>query len=377
MKGFSCTIALACISALPQNGAAKTPPLGLIVDSPVDYAHPGLKGAFDMELLKKLRFEDPAAGKVSWYELNQRELERLRSLLAPERLAAAARILESPAAETGTKLAPSELSLAKTFFHGTHVAGIAAGSPGEVRLINFPFVIAPMQGFSPSMLELPAIRERYAKLFGALAETVRASKIRLVNLSISNTRAGVEDALKSRASFWQRITHSDAIWRAAEADHEAFMTGFKSLVEGNPDTVFVLSAGNSGTDLAQVSGSSLAFNAPNLLKVAALEKGKLAPYSNFSSQYVQLAVEGTNVLAPQAGGGEIALSGTSQAAPKVFRELAGIFRDHPGISAQKAVEELKARSDRDPGLRSSVQDGLTLREPGPETGCEASFGKLR
>ncbi len=151
-----------------------------------------------------------------------------------------------------------------------------------------------------------------------------------------------------------------------------FTEELASFFRSNPNSVFVLAAGNEKRDLSKGIDHSANIQAENLIKVAAIDgKGKIAPFSNRSSSFVEVAAIGTGVASAMVGGGKMHMSGTSQAAPDVANAMAQIFESAPQLSAKEAVEALYARrTTTDSSLVNLVANGRVLKaaEVQSETG---------
>ena len=187
--------------------------------------------------------------------------------------------------------------------HGTKVAGIVAAEGGNG---------AGTVGVDPRARIL-ALRACSSLAAGCLAsapamEWAAAVGARVVNVSVGGFGRSFGEA-------------------AAIADH--------------PETLFVVSAGNSGRDV-DVSGGGhwpCVDPAPNVICVANTTRSDgLDPTSNYGRTSVDLAAPGTDILSTTVGGGYALGSGTSDAAPHVTGVASLLFSARPTASA----EEVKA-----------------------------------
>jgi subtilisin family serine protease len=102
------------------------------------------------------------------------------------------------------------------------------------------------------------------------------------------------------------------------------------LLKSNPDTLFVIAAGNAGLEVHQETNDDLPASAPvqNKLVVAAVNRSDFSTwteedrktlaltfFSNFGITEVDVAAPGDEVSGALLGGGTVRLSGTSMASP--------------------------------------------------------------
>ncbi|NUN04116.1 MAG: S8 family serine peptidase [Bdellovibrio sp.] len=119
------------------------------------------------------------------------------------------------------------------------------------------------------------------------------------------------------------------------------------LLASNPETLFVIAAGNAGLEVHQERNDDLPASAPvkNKLVIAALNRGdyedyrksktalKLATFSNFGEEEVDLAAPGDQVNGALIGGGSVRLSGTSMAAPLALNAAMKVKEINPALQA--------------------------------------------
>jgi len=174
----------------------------------------------------------------------------------------------------------------------------------------------------------------------------------------------------------------NAIYHAVNKGIHLFNLSFKgpfsevlhSFVAGDAwrnTNLFVVAAGNDSTNLDEFSELHRTFREdrddkrvlralPNVIFVAAInDNGKLAAFSNYGREVVQIAAPGVQIPSTLRGGAVGPLTGTSMAAPLVTMTIALIL-------AQRAlpIPDLKRRllvsCDLDPSLEDAVADGCVL-----------------
>ena len=106
---------------------------------------------------------------------------------------------------------------------------------------------------------------------------------------------------------------------------------------GNSGSLFVAASGNGGSSQAQFPAG---YNNANILSVAATDhKDALATFSNYGSNWVDLAAPGVNIYSSYRGGEYRYMSGTSMASPHVAGVAGLIIASNSGL----AVADIKSR----------------------------------
>ena len=210
--------------------------------------------------------------------------------------------------------------------HGTHVAGTigAEGDNGSgvvgvnwnVRLMPLKFLAANGSGDIANAIS--------AVLYAAKFKSDGANVVRITNNSWGGGR-------KSSAM-------QDAI--------------------ANSGSLFVAAAGNGGTNqLAYPAG----YNNVNVLSVAATDHNdNLATFSNYSSNWVDLAAPGVNIVSTYKGGQYRSLNGTSMASPHVAGAAGLVLAGSPGLSVAQLKAQLMDTVDQVPSLAGKSVTGGRL-----------------
>ncbi|MPZ26944.1 MAG: S8 family serine peptidase [Micromonosporaceae bacterium] len=214
------------------------------------------------------------------------------------------------------------------FGHGTHVASIAAGT-----------------GADPA--GSPGVAPGAGLLVGkVLGDTGFGQESWIVAGMEWAVQAGAEVVNLSLGSF--PTDGTDPMSQAVDALSEA------------SDTLFVIAAGNSGPGARTVSAPATADSA--LAVGNARLDGTLNRSSSRGPRVIDNAIKpeisapGTGIVAARAGGGHVAASGTSMAAPHVAGAAAILAQQHPEWTGEQLHAALVA---------SSVPlDGATVWEQG-------------
>lgn len=225
--------------------------------------------------------------------------------------------------------------------HGTHVAGIIAGT-AHTR-----------SGFS------------------SVAPDARIMALKF----ISGEGGRTSDAIRAIRYAVANGAHViNASWGGPEASR-----ALETELAASPIPV-VVAAGNLGERLELAPVYPASFGLQNLVSVAAVDhRGALAPYSSRSRHLVDVAAPGSRILSTYPNGQMAYASGTSQAAPHVVGVLALALQRHPGTdptslaaATRDTVRPLRAATETRAGgiVRApALLDHLGTRVPvcGPTT----------
>ena len=168
----------------------------------------------------------------------------------------------------------------------------------------------------------------------------------------SNAIAAIEYSVAVGAKItnnsWGGSTNSQALRDAIAA-------------AGDAGQLFVAAAGNAGAsdDLNPTYPS--AYDLPNIVSVAAINRlDQLSTFSNYGATSVDLGAPGEAVISTLRGGGYVAASGTSMAAPHVTGALALMWGRHPELAAAQLKARLLASVVPIPALAGRTVTGGRL-----------------
>ena len=114
-----------------------------------------------------------------------------------------------------------------------------------------------------------------------------------------------------------------------------------------PKTLFVMAAGNDGTDNDQLPTFPANLRLENTITVAATRGyDKLASFSNYGSNMVDIAAPGVAIVSDIPGGQTMPLSGTSQAAPFVTNLAGRVLDANPKLTLPEVKQILIQTVDK-------------------------------
>jgi subtilisin family serine protease len=337
----------------------------MVLDSPVDYKHSWISPYIDTASMSRYTFTDTSSRYGSWKDLTDFYVSDYKLVLRTEIISELLQLLDetsnrklSPEARKSARVElvrkattnphwGAALRIIGTYLHGTHVAGLTVQGqdPGQIKLITAP--VFSRSGFEPFNDEKsyafpsytsPRAKDNTEQITRAISE----QNVMVVNMSFGWTWKGsVEETLGSEIS----------------------------LFVDNPNTVFVLAAGNSQTDLSgKIGPEGEVFpqsKLKNVLLVAALqEDGSLSDFSNYGVNVVNIAAPGTSILSSAPAEKIMHMDGTSMAAPIVTNRIALVRLRHPELSAAESIQYLfENETYGNPNVMGQITQGRCLIMP--------------
>lgn len=355
-------------AALPA-GAAASPVRIAVWDSGVDASlFPGrvVAGdagepafiAFDRfsepSRLQLMPIPDPLRSKLPEMKARTKGLSDLRSNVdSPE--AAEVKKLLSTLKREEYKPVIEEISLAGSYSHGTHVAGIAMEGNPYARLVNLRIEFD--YRLLPDPCPTKELEEKTNRNYQAYVDFLKRHQVRVVNMSWGGSVRGWERGLELC-----NIGNDPAERKAMAREYfDRAKSALTAAFASAPEILFVTSAGNSNEDstFAEAIPSSIVL--PNLLTVGAVDKaGDEAPFTSYGPT-VKVHANGYQVESYLPGGDRVALSGTSMSSPQVTNLAAKLLAVNPKLTPVELIGIITSTAEKTAdGRRTLVHPARAL-----------------
>lgn len=266
-----------------------------------------------------------------------------------------------------------KISIYGNFMHGTHVAGITAKGnlnaeiiavkimPTEVKLPGAKSLKRKNKGFFDMMLKqmLNTLAKEQMKMMEKVSLYVDFHKVDVVNGSFGTGWPQVNMIVKTVYKTIFRKEPTDIVRDdLARSFLGTLLSEGKRMMAAAPNTLFVFAAGNDGlsNDLYPSSPSNVV--ADNIISVGAtLERSKIATFSNYGINTVDVAAPGVGILSAAPGDEKIRVSGTSQAAPYVANAAAQIVDANGKLTPIQIKQILMGTVDKKAFLTAIIRSG--------------------
>lgn len=272
----------------------------------------------------------------------------------------------------------AELGTFGNFVHGSHVAGIAAKGAEKAQMMILKIIPtkSPLGGRKKEFagiveslskkeadneslikLALKTLAMQQAKTLAPLGTYVAKGKARIANCSFGTSTHAVKTMIMPallklvlRREPTEEELNTYSIFFVNEV-----LNASKALVTPAPNTLFVIAAGNDGTNNDELPTSPANLRLQNTITVAAtLDYLKIASFSNFGEKMVDVAAPGVGIESAIPGNQYLTVSGTSQASPFVAN-IAGLLVDaNPNLSNSDLKKILMETSDLKEFLKGKV-----------------------
>jgi subtilisin family serine protease len=261
----------------------------------------------------------------------------------------------------------AQLNFYGQYSHSTHVSGIVVSLSPKAKIMSsrvFPDTPPNAQPSTQSGLATLGVADIFYKLIGAINNGSFhkvGAYLNEKNIDVANYSLGVNLSMIAKLTLGLRGVKEPT---AQQLSKETLKVSAQFLPQGQkwmasaPKTLFVVAAGNDGTnnDLLPVFPASV--KAPNLITVAATQGyDQLARFSNYG-QSVDIAAPGVAIVSsvPSLNNQQmLPMSGTSMAAPYITGVAAKIKDLNPSLSAADIKQILMSTVDKKDWLKEKVK----------------------
>ncbi len=224
------------------------------------------------------------------------------------------------------------------YLHGTYTAGLAVADNPYARIL----VVRLTDDYR--MVPLPATIEKskkWAQMYQEVVDYVKASRVRVVNMSWSGRLRTREANLEANAIGKDSKERALMAREMFDIEKDALFEAIKSA----PEVLFVTSAGNKDDDVAFEDHYPNAFDLPNLLVVGAVDQaGDETSFTSFGAA-VDVYANGFEVEGYIPGGDRLSFSGTSAASPNAANLAAKLFALDPLLTPPEVIGLIKEGSE--------------------------------
>lgn len=269
----------------------------------------------------------------------------------------------------------AELQKFGNFVHGTHVAGIAAKNenfskvmavkiiPTEVKLPGQTALIRTFDAVGGGIISdllikmtLNTFADQQSQLLETVGLYVGAGKAQVANCSFGTSMVQARTLVGTfLVLLLGRDPTADEVETYSIYFVERLVEGSQKMTDAAPDTLFVMAAGNDGTNNDEKPVSPANVKTANTITVAATLHGtKIASFSNYGKKMVDVAAPGVGIYSTIPGNEYLSMSGTSQAAPFVTNVANSIMTINPELDVIDVKKILMETVDVKDFLKDSV-----------------------
>jgi subtilisin family serine protease len=269
-----------------------------------------------------------------------------------------------------------ELEKFGNFVHGTHVAGIAARDAAQARIMALKLIpterpgasvaafaaaesMLPADGIQDILIRmgLKALAQAQGKGLAPIAAYMKGEKAQVVNCSFGSSAPVLKETLRP---LIEKILKRPATDAEMDDYVKVFMDGATQsmadqFVKAAPNALFVIAAGNDGQDNDAFGAVPANVRTDNSITVAAtLGRQKLAYFSNYGQENVDIAAPGVGIRSTAPGDEYLEFSGTSQATPHVANAAGLILDSNPKLTPAQVKQILMQTVDVKAFLKGMV-----------------------
>ncbi|MGM0598985.1 MAG: S8 family serine peptidase [Candidatus Rifleibacteriota bacterium] len=281
--------------------------------------------------------------------------------------------------------------------HGTHCAGTTMTNNQNVRLnaikhiptgsspkqeiakalsyVNHKLLHSSTRAINPDadaaakpQMSLDALKvafidlgKSYIQKIQEKAEYIGSLKPRLINCSFGSPNSALVGMIKKNmVQSWGFEDPTDT--QVQEVVNlfvtHAFLPRDKAMFAKAPNALVFVAAGNSSEDLDPFVSSPNDVPIPNKIVIAATDADeKIAPFSCYGKEKVDVAVPGVNIFATYPNQAMGYMSGTSMACPMAVNYAAQVLGVNPELSPVELKEILMGTVDKKGWLADKVKSG--------------------
>ncbi len=274
----------------------------------------------------------------------------------------------------------SELQVFGNFVHGTHVAGIVAKDSTAAQIMGIkllptnvkqPFKKMPKTDPSKPRIKVTKLIEKgiyfgldkLAEAQGGMLEKIGLyvwfQKVKVANCSFGSSVHAVKPVLEMLLKKFLRFDVTDEqLTGYAKYMIQAVVDNGRQFAVDAKDTLFVIAAGNDGTNNDELPTYPANVKRNNTITVAATYGySKLASFSNYGTKMVEIAAPGVGIKSSIPGDATLTVSGTSQASPFVANIAAQIIDTNPKLTFKQVKQILMGTVDKKDFLKDKVASG--------------------
>ena len=272
------------------------------------------------------------------------------------------------------------VSTYSSFMHGTHVGGIAikgtrdsqlltvklatAGTPSsqnaserEVRQEEMFWGSEGISGILSSMVD------SQMEVLSEIAEYLNGHNTDVANFSFGLSYQYAKEIVDESGGWVFSRSDDKEVERLTRNFLKELLVKGRKMVQKFPDMLFVIAAGNEGTDNDTLWAFPANINAENTITVAAtFEDGTLASFSNYGGRTVEIAAPGVAIESTAPGDEYLSVSGTSQAAPFVTRAASMVKDANLALTPGEIKKILMRTVTKKSFLKGDVVSGGVLNQ---------------
>ncbi|MBU1109842.1 MAG: S8 family serine peptidase [Candidatus Riflebacteria bacterium] len=203
--------------------------------------------------------------------------------------------------------------------------------------------------------------QQYAAQIQPKAEYIGKLQPRVINCSFGSPNSAIIGMIKQNmVESWGWTDPTDAeVQEVANAFvNSAFLPRDKALFSKVTNALIVIASGNSSEDLDLFVSSPNDVPISNKLVIAATDEDqKLAPFSCYGKEKVDVAVPGVNIFSSYPNQKMGYMSGTSMACPLAVNYAAQVFFVNPDLTPVQVKKILMDTVDKKTWLTDKVKSG--------------------